>query len=701
MIKLGLTAFLSVFLPFNGFFGFFNGPKKVGPGSQSGVLKRLIVSDGTVKINLDRSSFEANKGAGQINLTFDIQKDALFNVTTVDDELRGPMPGSMDIEPTQKASLNGKLGESYDQLSVERPPFTEEHSLYIRNSKDGFKFFYVEGHELSYDGNQNRFAAQNGRIMITKEFARELGNDSLAGTQAGTFSIDAEMKAIEVVELSDQTNKTTIPGKGADFDGSRPGPDVVVGDVFGLAQFGSASGGMVGLALGTTSCNYGQEDLNWFRLPSNDHPVIPQNLYRMSANQDRMEQIGQSQVKHAFTALTQNLCQLGCNGTGGSRLGSGCSDPYSAGLNAGPNLGSKAWINPFTGEYPRGDSSDNPNTHSGHAHEGPSHRILTKTDDLNTNMNSGARYFAEGQYVTPHEYQWCQNNPGECNQYNNVSYREYNVNGTTTSFSFSPVGSTVREKAAVTGWPGATVVDVEPDPGNDGVARVAYKVTDLGNGTWHYEYAIHNENLDRSIRSFSVSTGSDVSVTNIGFHAPPQHPGWANDGTENSEGFSDVPWSGSTSFTGEPAVTWSTETIGQNANANAIRWGTMYNFRFRSTSPPVMRNATVGFFKTGSPMTIQVLAPEGSTVAQVNVAGRVLDFNGNPVRNAQVVLDDGQGNVRLGRTNGFGRYAINGIDAGSMYTIQAFHKNYEYAPINMQIDTNLGGLDFTPIPDDD
>ena len=156
-------------------------------------------------------------------------------------------------------------------------------------------------------------------------------------------------------------------------------------------------------------------DLNWFALPNNDHPVIPQNLYRMSGgptNDERFEQIAQSNVKHAFTALTQNICGFGCNGVGGSRLGSGCSDPYSAGLNAGPNLGSRAWINPFTGFFPRGDSATPPNTHTGHAHVGPSHRMLTEVNDLNTAMNPGATYYSEGQYVTPHEYAWCQTHPG-------------------------------------------------------------------------------------------------------------------------------------------------------------------------------------------------------------------------------------------------------------------------------------------------
>ena len=50
-----------------------------------------------------------------------------------------------------------------------------------------------------------------------------------------------------------------------------------------------------------------------------------------------------------------------------------------------------------------------------------------EVNDLNTTLNQGAAYFAEAQYVTPHEYAWCQAHPGECNMYNNASYRRYNV----------------------------------------------------------------------------------------------------------------------------------------------------------------------------------------------------------------------------------------------------------------------------------
>ena len=73
-----------------------------------------------------------------------------------------------------------------------------------------------------------------------------------------------------------------------------------------------------------------------------------------AGNNERFEQIGQSWLKHAFTALTQNICGFGCNGVGGSHLGSGCSDPYSAGLNGSQNgIGSRAWVNPFTGAFRR------------------------------------------------------------------------------------------------------------------------------------------------------------------------------------------------------------------------------------------------------------------------------------------------------------------------------------------------------------
>ena len=166
-------------------------------------------------------------------------------------------------------------------------------------------------------------------------------------------------------------------------------------------------------------------------------------------------------------------------------------------------------------------------------------------------------------------------------------------------------------------WTGATVNQVQPDPGNDGIAFVGYKVTNPSPGVYHYEYAIYNENLDRSIQSFSVPLMAGVNISNIGFHAPPQEPGWANDGTFNNQGYSSTPWA-VTQVTGcqhgRYCLMWNSETFAQNQNANAIRFGTLYNFRFDADQPPTLWYATIGFFKTGSPMMLQSRLLQAATL---------------------------------------------------------------------------------------
>ncbi len=100
--------------------------------------------------------------------------------------------------------------------------------------------------------------------------------------------------------------------------------------------------------------------------------------------------------------------------------------------------------------------------------------------------------------------------------------------------------------------------------------------------------------------------GCGITVSNLGFHAPPNHPGFANDGTQGDAGFSNAAW---TSNQTTERLTWSSETFAQNQNANAIRWGTLYNFRFDSDHPPQAANATIGFFKTGAPITVAIMGP--------------------------------------------------------------------------------------------
>ena len=185
--------------------------------------------------------------------------------------------------------------------------------------------------------------------------------------------------------------------------GTVPGPDVIVGELLDFMQYENGEvNGFVGLALGTDACNKGTVDVDWIALPSNDHPFIPQNLYRMSGgatNNERFEQLGQSWGKHAFAAASSNTCGFGCNGVGGDHLGSGCSDAYGAGLNGVPGPASvRAPGSILSPELPSGNTS---NDHTGHSHDVTSHRILVNVDDLNTSLNPGATYFAEANYIVP------------------------------------------------------------------------------------------------------------------------------------------------------------------------------------------------------------------------------------------------------------------------------------------------------------
>ncbi len=578
-------------------------------GGETGTLEKMIVANATIAMDLDLSRLEGSGFAKQesrlASVRFEASANSFFKILVFNNVLRGLEPGSMALLGGNATILPASLGASSNQLVIESTAGGEDYELVVRDGKTGFVFFGIQGQEYDYDATGHSLRINDGRLLVTKEFATQLGSPAVAGVVVGKISIVATMHAIEITQLvNGETKSVKMPSVG-----TRPGPDVIVGELSGLAQFGSSSGTQVGLAVGTDSCNPGVQNLEWFANPDNRHPVIPQNLYRMSGgatNDERFEQIGQSSVKHAFTAASSNTCGFGCNGVSGTQLGSGCSDLYSAGLNSGPTLGSRAWINPFTGAYPRNDSTTPNNSHSGHAHLGPSHRILVEMSDLVPASNPGATYWAEGQYVTSHEYTWCQSHPGECNMYNNASYHRYNVTNSVSPFTFSSVGTTIREAAAIRAWTGATINQIEPAPGADGIGLVGYKVTNPSAGVWHYEYAVYNQNLDRGIQSFNVPLGCGMTVSNIGFHAPPQHPAWSADGTVGSAGYSGAVWTPTQSPT---SLTWRSETFGVNQNANAIRWGTLYNFRFDSNRPPQAANATIGFFKTGSPITVAILAP--------------------------------------------------------------------------------------------
>ncbi len=407
----------------------------------------------------------------------------------------------------------------------------------------------------------------------------------------------------------------------ADSCGITPGPDVVVGDLAyhpggetEVVNFTSA-GGIEAFGVATYSCNVGTVWLNWLQSPNINHPVIGQNLFRLkrdAAGYNRYEQVGQSWLKHGFYALSLTLCCGSCSSTDGTHLGVGCSDPYNATRNsAQSSLGPKWQVNATTGVHIHPVASP---SWSGTV----ARRLQVKTSDLEVSdgtqpITSQPRYYVEGQYIA-------QDDAASGNKNNNASYRPMTVSGGGSAWNFARTGSTQREQAGIRAWKDfdPTVMETDivtpEDAGYTGLVILAAQATDLGGGIYHYEYAVQNLNSDRSISSFTIPVSSYATISNVGFHDVDYRDG---DGSGNI----------TTDGTDWPAtvaggsIFWTYVNVSP-ADDNAIRWGTMYNFRFDCDLPPSTGTAKLSEYKAAASVF-------GLTVAPAAVICTSGDLNGD------------------------------------------------------------------------
>ncbi len=418
-----------------------------------------------------------------------------------------------------------------------------------------------------------------------------------------------------------QFSANAVPGKGGEGEGGvAAGPDVIVGAIPDIARYtpGTFSGTeYASYAFGSTSCNVGTQQLQWQPNPSNLHPVIPQNMYRIKNG--AIEQIGMSWVKHGFCALQENLCGTCAPAGSGcpTVLGIGCSDPYTAGLNgAQSDLKSRGPINASTGFFASGSSQGYtdptpPATWPTSLRE----RVAVRRADLDPAQNSGAIYVAECQYV--HQQDAAANNDD-----NNASYRLVTVGATWTTNQGYPLtltGATIQQVPAIFAWKTAhsdvqlNAIDVV----GDGRFFVGSRAINNGNGTWRYEYAVFNLNSDRNGGSFSIPIPPGVTLTDIGFKSPTYL---------NGEGYTNAPWSATVA---NGKITWTCEP-NTNANANALRWSTLYNFRFTANVAPASAQgmATLGLWKNPTATSTATSATAGAYVPSSPAVPGDLDGDG-------------------------------------------------------------------------
>ena len=376
-------------------------------------------------------------------------------------------------------------------------------------------------------------------------------------------------------------------------EGIGTGPDVTVIYLGSTSHYGE-EGGVHGYSVGTTSCNIGNEPLWWCNdvgdpyCEIDQHPVIAQNLYRLS-QEGRFEQLGMSWLKHGF--LSTNTTDTACGPTcvtpphGNDQLGLGCTDTYGSGLNGSRPLGLRSEVDPLVGTFPYPYTSV--------SSSGPyEQRVKVDESDLDPALNPGARYWVEGQYIAADDAE-------AGNAMNNASYREVSVN--TPSYNLTLLGNTVREQPAIKAWqavdPQVELHEVDVPAGRyDERFHAARKLTNNPDGSIHYEIALHNLQSSRAANRFTIEFAEPVEILNAGFADVKHHSG---------EPYSTEDWTVEVD-NDAGTVTWFTDDFATNPNANALRWGTMFSFWFDTHGVPDGATHTLSMFTPGVPADVVI-----------------------------------------------------------------------------------------------
>jgi hypothetical protein len=199
---------------------------------------------------------------------------------------------------------------------------------------------------------------------------------------------------------------------------------------------------------------------------------------------------------------------------------------------------------------------------------------------------------------------------------NSVGWRSASI---APNFAMSLSGSTHREEPAIFAWADAMpdVVLTAADVPGDGRFWIGARASDNGDGTWSYEYAVMNLTSNQGASGFSVPISGAVPGA-IGFHDIHHHSG---------EPFDSTDWSHETSA---DVLTWKTQPFAENENANALRWGTLYNFRFVASTPPAVGDVSLDLFAPGDVASVSAVTvvPSATTCeADFNQDGDVNFFD--------------------------------------------------------------------------
>src|SRR5215472_3806079 len=164
---------------------------------ESGTLQKVIVASGSVSMDFDLNRINAINSTTRKSETlhFSVAPSSFFPVLVFNKVLRRAEIGSMALVPQNNAALPAVLTASLNRLTIEQAHSGKAFNMVVRDANSGFVFFNIEGN-LHYDANTQLLGIQDGRLLISKAMASNLGHPREAGTQAGTISIDTAVTPI-------------------------------------------------------------------------------------------------------------------------------------------------------------------------------------------------------------------------------------------------------------------------------------------------------------------------------------------------------------------------------------------------------------------------------------------------------------------------------------------------------------------------
>ena len=434
----------------------------------------------------------------------------------------------------------------------------------------------------------------------------------VAGAPGETYKADLFMQAIQF----DPVGCQSCDGPGGANDGivSWAPSSTLKNNV----NDGTAQATIPGDPLGTSTALYAGYIAWWTKFTGNppdynppykndQHPFLIWNLYRFNAD-GSFEQIGRSGVKHAFVSVNVG-CLDSCDHMGGHALGRGCGDTYGSGNNDSPwDMAPRSEIVPAKALWGRCGSIFDPNCTGNYDNQDGGNddwtqRLKTHESQVDPAANVGATYLMDSWYIARQDI----------NIYNSMATVTGTPHYQSSMWSFSGQ-SNFKLGAAIDRWVDPS--NLPPNSmntelaANEGHAKLAVKATDLGNGTWRYDYAVMNFDFARAVTQAQGSGhGPDPRVvSNMGFDSLSIPAG----GTIGATTFSNGTVDGANAWTSSSAngtVTWTAPAGG------TLDWGTMYSYSIISSSAPVAGTATLHVALDGTPASYDVAtlvpAPSG------------------------------------------------------------------------------------------